>query len=323
MKKTVIAALLATSFGVPGAFAQTFEEAQQTEAYRQLVDQYATATLGFLIEDRCRQLDPVGYNDFLKNQKILNVFIADLIGQEPWQKLLLDMDHLAQDAETNPCNSDTFKFAVATSQISSKMATRVQLLGTAGLSQPSPQSQPETASTPGPENPVPTQAQPEASQPAPEPVDNTPLSNIPIEPVATTQVERQPESEKQQKRRERAEKAKALAEDSSPSETAVKPVVSPTPQPAGTKISLSNYVNPFPYSAPAAPGGETEKVAKRRHRHEIIDLRRAQRAEMSAFKDNQDNYIDAKAVKKTIEKRHSAEYTAIRNRHQQELQAFK
>lgn len=327
MKKTIILALLATTIAVPGAFAQTTKQERDAKAYRQLVDQYATSTLGFLIEDRCRQLAQVGYDDFMANQKILNKFMGNLMGQTAWQKLLVGLDQTAQDAKTNPCNSDTFKFALATSQISSKMATRVRLLDPEDyprpleeIVNPQGQTQSEQAVPPAQQDNVQAESQPVTTEQGLEPVDNTPPPTTPkttFSPLTTTQVDRQPEAEKSKNRRAKTN------QDEQPQTTSQ---ASPTPQPAQqqsqTGISLSNYVNPYPYSAAAAPGGETEKDMKRRHRQEIIDLRRAQRSEMDAFKDNKDSYIDQKAVKKVIEQRQNAEYTAIRNRHRQELDRF-
>lgn len=316
LKKTIIMALLATAIAVPGAFAQTTKQERNLKAYKQLVDQYATSTLGFLIEDRCRQLAQVGYDDFLANQKILNKFMAGLMGQEAWQNLLVGLDQTAQDALTNPCNSDTFKFAIATSQISSKMATRVQLLDPADYPQlvkeiqkTEIQPQPQEESSPAPQDN--TQVEPQVEV---QPVDNPPppTPGTTFDPITTTQVTRQPEAEKPKQRQAATSQA-----DPAPQTQQVQQQTS-----TQTGISLSNYVNPYPYLSPAAPAAETEKLMKRRHRQEIIDLRRAQRAELNIFKDNRDNYIDQKAVKKAIEQRHKAEYTAFRNRHLQELRAF-
>lgn len=320
LKKTIITALLATTIAIPGAFAQMTQQERNLKAYKQLVDQYATSTLGFLIEDRCRQLAQVGYDDFMANQKILNDFMSNLMGQAAWQNLLVGLDQTAQDAETNPCNTDTFKFALATSQISSKMATRVQLLDPEDYPKPleeirgtEPQTQTQESTPPAQQNEV--QAEP---QPTPEPVDNTPPPEpkTTFAPLTTTQVDRQKVAEKPKTQ----QTSDSQAQTTPPPQTSTQAQTS-TSQ-AQTGISLSNYVNPFPYTASAAPQGETEKEMKRRHRQEIIDMRRAQRAELDVFKDNADNYIDSKAVKKAIEQRQSAEYTAIRNRHQQELQRF-
>ncbi|MHA1544089.1 MAG: hypothetical protein ACTSU8_03035 [Alphaproteobacteria bacterium] len=311
MKKTIIMALLAITIAVPGAFAQMTRAERNAKAYKQLVDQYATVTLGFLIEDRCRQLAQVGYDDFINNQKILNEFMSGLMGQTAWQNLLVGLDQTAQDAETNPCNSDTFKFAIATSQISSKMATRVQLLDPADY----PRLVEENQSQPQEESLSAQQDNPQVEpQVEVQPVDNPPepIPETTFAPITTTQVTRQPEAEKPKQQQAATSQA-----DPVPQTQQVQQQTS-----TQTGIPLSNYVNPYPYSSPAAPAGETEKLMKRRHRQEIIDLRRAQRAELDIFKDNRDNYIDQKAVKKAIEQRHSAEYTAMRNRHLQELRVF-
>lgn len=314
LKKTIIMALLATAIAAPGAFAQTAKQERNVKAYKQLVDQYATSTLGFLIEDRCRQLAQVGYDDFMTNQKILNAFMANLMGQTAWQKLLVGLDQTAQDAEANPCNSDTFKFALATSQISSKMSTRVQLLDPADYPRPleeilSPQPGPEPQSQES--TPPPQQNNTQAQQPVDNPPPSTPKTTF--APLTTTQVDRRPEADKPKN-----QQTSTTTETTQQAQTTIQPAQ----QQGQTGISLLNYVNPYPYLAPAAPGGETEKIMKRRHRQELIDLRRAQREEMDAFKDNKASYIDQKAVKKSIEQRQSGEYSALRNKHRQELQAF-
>ncbi len=318
MKRTAITLFLAATVAIPAAFSQPVEKNANRKAFNQLVSQYTISSMGFYIEQKCRLLDEAAYQDYAKNQLLLNEFMFALMGPEKNTELLEKLAANAENPEINTCNNVSFKFSLAAYQISGKMATGVRLLddeyinkikGLVGAPSQNTQPQKETqTSTPNSGN--------QAAQ-TPVPKTPPPPSKTTFAPITTTQVERQPEAEKPPNTLEAI-----TGQDTPVSENQNSAQSEPTQQPTGTRISLSNYVNPFPYSPAAAPGGETEKEMKRRHREEIIALRRAQRAELDTFKDNKDNYIDQKAVKKAIEKRQKAEYSTLRTRHDQELQIF-
>lgn len=325
MKKFVLALVL-TGLAAP-ALAQTGQEKRNQAAYNQLVDQYATATLGFFIENRCRQLDETAYGAFSADQKTLNDFMKYLMGVEAWMGIVENLRKTAEDTGVNPCNSDTFKFALATAQISSRMATRVKLLEEEDMAKLAAigaardhevrqarqeAGQPTAPNTAGTTTPVQPQAQTKA-QPSPEP--ELPASSAgeeTFEFVPTTTIERQPENKKP------ANTQTATTEPQTQTQPQAQPVPSQSQSQEAAGILLANYVNPYPYTPAAPPPGETEKDMGRRHRQEIIDLRRAHRAELDAFKDNEDKYANPDAVKDFIKERQDDEFDAMRNRHQME-----
>ncbi len=317
MKKLILLLALATLTLSSTGFAQQQGEktkpdrvkSRDQKSYELLVDQYATASLGYMVEQRCRQLAVVAYEDFQKSQDLLDGFMLILMGGDDFVNLVEGLKKTALDVNANPCNVDTFKFALATAQISSSLATRVQLLGeeeliklNKALHRQMKQAQ-ESGQLPPPEDQQATPVQPVETVPEPEPQSTEPAKTE-FETLTPTYVDRQPE----------------------PKTSSTPPVSAATQQPVQAQAQpgtlLANYVNPYPYSAPPAPAGETEKDMKRRQRQEIIDLRRAQRAEMDAFKDNKDSYADPDAVEGAIKDRQDAEFDAMRNRHQQELGRF-
>jgi len=317
LKRTAITLFLAATFAIPVAVSQPAEKNPNLKAYNQLVAEYTISSLGFYIEQKCRLLDEAAFQDYAKNQLLLNEFMFALMGPEENTKLLEKLTANAENPEINSCKTDSFKFSVASYQVSGRMATSVRLLDEeyinklkARVGVPSQNTQPQTNAQ--------TSTQNSSTPAAQAPVQNTPPpSKTTFAPITTTQVERQPEAEKPPNTLEAI-----TGQDTPVSENQNSTQSQPAQQQTGTRISLSNYVNPYPYSPAATPGSETEKEMKRRHREEIIELRRAQRTELDTFKKNRDNYIDQKAVKKAIEKRQKAEYSALRSRHTQELQIF-
>lgn len=317
MKRTAITLFLAATVAFPAAFSQPAEKDPNPQAYNQLLTQYTISSLGFYVEQECRQLDEAAFQDYAKNQLLLNEFMFALMGPEKNKELLEKLIANAENPEINTCNSDSFKFSLSTYRVSGKMATSVRLLDEEYINKLKRRVAVFSQNTQQEKNSQ-TPAQNSDTQPAQKPVQNTPppVSKTTFAPITTTQVDRQPEAEKPNTLEAITGQDTPVLQDLNSAQS------QPAQQQAGTGISLSNYVNPFPYSSAAAPVGETEKEMKRRHREEIIALRRAQRAELDTFKKNRDNYINQKAVKKAIENRQREEYSALRNRHDQELQIF-
>lgn len=326
MKKLVLPLVLASLALAPAALGQEKKSAKQErneKSYQLLVDQYATSTLGYYIEQRCRQLDETAYTAFSDNQKLLDGFMLILMGAEDNVKLVDGVKATASDAEMNPCNLDTFKFSLATMQIASNLSTRVQLLGEDELIKLNQALKKQMNAAQASQTQTTTPAQTTTTQPTTveepqvqeteveaEPVDTTPKTTF--ETLSQTPINRQPEPEK-----------KTV---DTPTTTTTTGGATQTTQTAAvstqTGIVLANYVNPYPYTAPPPPPGETEKDMKRRQRQEIIDIRSAHRAELDAFRDNQDSYADPDAVKDAIQDRQEAEFDALRNRQYEESKRY-
>jgi len=250
----------------------------------------ATVTLGYRINQRCNQLYPAAADMFAANQKILDVFMTDFLTAEAYQRLNEGLIEAGNDEVANPCGPDTFEFVQASAQISSTMAYRIDILE--GREEPEPEVATPAAAAPAEQPPAQTTAEPEMEvQPEPEPVvqpEPEPVMQPEPEPVMQPEPEPEPEP---------------MAE----------PEPQPEPQPMVTETK------PEPASTGARPG-ESKKEMKNRQREEILELRRGQREEMDAFKENEESYPDPKAAKKAIEDRHDAEFEQMRQRHYQEQQ---
>lgn len=212
------------------------------ENLRVLVDQYATATLGFLIEDRCHQMEDGARQQFTDDFLVVDEFIGELIGAGPREGIVMEMAASADNVDLNPCNTDTFRFGLTTATLTAQLATRIRILKGDGMVVTPPDSEtPVAAATAKTENPKEKKA-------SPPPVSATPVSLPPS----------------------------------------------------------------------SAPAGETKKEMIRRHRDEIIALRKKHQDEMDRFKDNEDAYDDPKEARRLLEERQEQEQDALKERQKQE-----
>jgi len=279
---------MVVSLALPAAALAQEQLSPEEQAINQLVNQYATVTLGYRINQRCNQLYPKAAEVFGENQKILDAFMTDFLTVEAYRRLNEGLVEAGEDEVANPCGPETFDFVQAAAQIASTMAYRVQVLN--GVEEPEPVAAPAPAAV---EQPPQTEVQPDpppAMESQPEPAaEPQPVAEPAMEPA----IEPEPEPEP---------------------EPAVQPATQPKPM----------VTEPKPEPARAGPRpGESKKEMKARQREEILELRRAQRAEMDAFKERQDSYPDPKAAKKAIEDRHEAEFDQMRERHYREQQENK
>ncbi|MCH8347128.1 MAG: hypothetical protein IH901_01320 [Proteobacteria bacterium] len=256
----------------------------EDQAFEQLLNQYATVTLGLGIDQRCRQLYPKAADLFAENHAIVKSFMATIMPAEAFEQLNTGIQEAANDEVANPCGSYTFDFIQASAQISSTMAYRINILQ--GKTEPEPGMTPPAVSPP----PVAQEAIAEPQETEAVPVQE-PVKEPVQEPV---KVESQ--------------------------ETKVEPVQEPVqetvppPQPEAQEVKTET-----PSSSPARP--ETKKERNRRQREEVRALNRKHREERDNFKASQGTYPDPKAAKKALQGRQDAELDAMRQRHFEEDRA--
>ena len=263
----------------------------EDQAFEQLLNQYATVTLGLHIDQRCRQLYPKAADLFAENHAIVKNFMATIMSSAAFEQLNTGIQDAAKDEVANPCGSYTFDFIQASAQISSTMAYRINILQE--KTEPGPDMAPPAVSPP-----------PAGEQAAAEPQET---EAVPVqEPAKPVEVESQ------------ETKAELVQE----------PVKEPVQEPA--KKPLKETVPPVqpqvqevktetPSSSPARP--ETKKERNKRQREEVRTLNRKHRDERDNFKASQATYPDPKAAKKALQGRQDAELDTMRQRHFEEDRA--
>ena len=118
----------------------------EDQAFEQLLNQYATVTLGLHIDQRCRQLYPKAADLFAENHAIVKNFMSAILSPEAFEQLNTGIQEAAKDEVANPCGSYTFDFIQASAQISSTMAYRINILQ--GKVDPEPDMAPPAVSPP-------------------------------------------------------------------------------------------------------------------------------------------------------------------------------
>lgn len=197
------------------------------QAFDQLLNQYATVTLGLGIDQRCRQLYPKAADLFAENHATVKSFMATIMSAEVFEQLNTGIQEAANDEVANPCGSYTFDFIQASAQISSTMAYRINILQgktelEPGMTPPavSPPSaveqvaaEPQETEAEPVQEPVKVESQETEVEPVPEPVQQPVEETVPpvqpqVQEVKTetpSSSPARPETKKERNRRQREE----------------------------------------------------------------------------------------------------------------------
>lgn len=155
----------------------------EDQAFEQLLNQYATVTLGLHIDQRCRQLYPKAADLFAENHAIVKNFMSAILSPEAFEQLNTGIQEAAKDEVANPCGSYTFDFIQASAQISSTMAYRINILQ--GKVDPEPDMAPPAVSPPPTVEQAAAESQETKAEPVKEPVQQ-PVEELVQEPVQET-----------------------------------------------------------------------------------------------------------------------------------------
>ena len=269
----------------------------EDQAFEQLLNQYATVTLGLHIDQRCRQLYPKAADLFAENHAIVKNFMSAILSPEAFEQLNTGIQEAAKDEVANPCGSYTFDFIQASAQISSTMAYRINILQ--GKADPEPDMAPPAISPP-----------PTVEETAAEPQESG--AKTVLEPVQ--------EPVKVESQETKVEPVQEPAQE--PVQEPVQdPVQEPVQEPLKETVppvqpQVQEVKTETPSSSPARQ--ETKKERNKRQREEVRALNRQHHDERDNFKASQATYPDPKAAKKELQGRQEAELDAMRQRHFEE-----
>ena len=231
----------------------------EDQAFEQLLNQYATVTLGLGIDQRCHQLYPKAADLFAENHAIIKSFMATIMPAEAFEQLNTGIREAAKDEVANPCGPYTFDFIQASAQISSTMAYRINILQ-------------------GKAEPEPDMTVPAVSPP----------------PVAEEAVAESRETEKATVQPSAQEESQETG-----TEPVQEPVqeAAPPPQPQVQEVKTETPSSgPDPQEIKQEIKQETKKERNRRQREELRVMNRKHREEMDNFKASQATYPDPKAA---------------------------
>jgi len=127
--KTILAAGFALSLA-PVAFSQddAAQTAKNEAQLQQLVNLYATATLGWNVEQRCQHLGDELGGQFNDNYQVIDEFMTLLLVDEVVEKIKSDTLSDLDTDETFECDSSTIDFASETFRLTRDLAANIREL---------------------------------------------------------------------------------------------------------------------------------------------------------------------------------------------------
>lgn len=128
LKTTLVAVVLfAISFPAP---AQQVDqtEGENNSQIEKLINLYATAMMGWEVEQRCRHLGETLDAQFADNYKVVDDFMNDLLVDEAINNIKTGVDNAFTSDSDFTCGNDSIDFATESFRITRDLATNIRSL---------------------------------------------------------------------------------------------------------------------------------------------------------------------------------------------------
>lgn len=98
----------------------------------QLIDLYATATMGWTVEQRCKYLGDELDAQFAENYKVVDTFMQQILVDEAWEKMKTGVIGVANDDVSFQCSSEMIDYSAETFRLTRDLANNIRELNALG-----------------------------------------------------------------------------------------------------------------------------------------------------------------------------------------------
>ena len=133
LRTIIAAALFLSASSLSAAFAQDTppDEAPAQEGNAQInqqIDLYATATLGWTVEQRCKYLGDELDSQFAANYKVIDTFMQQLLVDDAWSDMKAGVIGVANDDVSFQCGAEMIDYTAETFRLTRDLANNIREL---------------------------------------------------------------------------------------------------------------------------------------------------------------------------------------------------